>query len=339
MPGVSGHEVRDPDAAHACPTSDVCCRDGCQINQNTAQHYRPSFVHAPFATTSQPRKEQLKRRVRGRVREHTEVINDAQRSIKDIEEAITQVEGCQTRLVHMRYARFADLKVCEKRLQLRERRPPRENFRDAVEEALDRERGVLERSRQDLLSLEAEAQQFLTDLQDALHGIGMLRAFRRAVDQAMRAELSRDTGARRLQVESELAQMRMATGASVSLPEVDNKNTQPHQVIKLLSEEEAKSLKQRSIAVIRKARELPDRADVMLARIRQDRTGNRRKPPKLSSAPTELPASTGAQGTDGTGTGTARAKAAQLFRISVLPVLSLRLAVKTRELGEFDPWR
>ena len=52
---------------------------------------------------------------------------------------------------------------------------------------------------QDLLSLEAEAQQFLTDLQDALHGIGMLRAFRRAVDQAMRAELSRDTGARRLQ--------------------------------------------------------------------------------------------------------------------------------------------
>ena len=60
---------------------------------------------------------------------------------------------------------------------------------------------------------------------------------------------------------------------------------------------------------------------------------------KLSSAPTELPASTGAQGTDGTGTGTARAKAAQLFRISVLPVLSLRLAVKTRELGEFDPWR
>jgi len=197
-------------------------------------------------------KEQLKRRVRGRVREHTEVINDAQRSIKDIEEAITQVEGCQTRLVHMRYARFADLKVCEKRLQLRERRPPRENFRDAVEEALDRERGVLERSRQDLLSLEAEAQQFLTDL------------------QAMRAELSRDTGARRLQVESELAQMRMATGASVSLPEVDNKNTQPHQVIKLLSEEEAKSLKQRSIAVIRKARELPDRADVMLARIRQE---------------------------------------------------------------------
>ena len=27
---------------------------------------------------------------------------------------------------------------------------------------------------QDLLSLEAEAQQFLTDLQDTLHGIGML---------------------------------------------------------------------------------------------------------------------------------------------------------------------
>ena len=93
------------------------------------------------------RKEQLKRRVRGRVREHTEVlhavqfscrsstrtsfqvevINDAQRSIKDIEDAITQaccdncsshmsgdeglcesqVEGCQTRLVHMRYARPA----------------------------------------------------------------------------------------------------------------------------------------------------------------------------------------------------------------------------------------
>ena len=56
-----------------------------------------------------------------------EVINDAQRSIKDIEDAITQaccgkcsshvtgdewlcesqVEGCQTRLVHMRYARPA----------------------------------------------------------------------------------------------------------------------------------------------------------------------------------------------------------------------------------------
>mmetsp|Transcript_11014 Transcript_11014/g.26484 ORF Transcript_11014/g.26484 Transcript_11014/m.26484 type:complete len:432 (-) Transcript_11014:119-1414(-) len=197
-------------------------------------------------------KEQLKRKVRGRVREHTEVINEAQRSIKDIEDAITQVEGCQTRLVHMRYARFADLKVCEKRLELRKRRPGPENFRDAVEEALERERGVLERARQDLLALEAEAHQFLTDL------------------QAMRAELSRDTGARRLQVESELAHMRRATGASVSLPEVDKKNNQTHQVIKLLTEEEAKSLKQRSIDVIRKAKELPDKVDVTVGRVRQE---------------------------------------------------------------------
>ena len=61
-----------------------------------------------------------------------EVINEAQRSIKDIEEAITQaqpgsracdetrsilwlaqVEGCQTRLVHMRYARSESAEITE----------------------------------------------------------------------------------------------------------------------------------------------------------------------------------------------------------------------------------
>ncbi|CAJ1364679.1 unnamed protein product, partial [Effrenium voratum] len=176
-----------------------------------------------------------------------EVINEAQRSIRDIEEAITQVEGSVTRLVHMRYARFADLKVCEKRLQLRERRPARENFADSVDEALNRERAVLERARQDLLTLEAEAQRYLSDL------------------QAMRIELSRDTGARRLQVESELAHMRSATGPS--LPEV---NKPAHQVIKLLTEEEAKSLKERSVAVIARSNQLPGRAERLTLRIRQE---------------------------------------------------------------------
>ena len=144
-----------------------------------------------------------------------------------------------------------------------------------------------------------------------------------------------------VQVESELAQMRMATGASVSLPEavwklcnmrvtclsterwtrrttpspirsspgsgieiyalscqVHHSRTVARQAIKLLSEEEAKSLKQRSVSVIRKAcaaqlaaataamapffhfslasawsclrKELPDRVDVTIGRIRQD---------------------------------------------------------------------
>ena len=79
---------------------------------------------------------------------------------------------------------------------------------------------------------------------------------------------------------------------------------------------------------------MPDRADVMLARIRQDR----RRAFKLLFAALLLPLGIApvhtqswppAPGPKRRDTGEALSE----------PVLSSRLAVKTRELGEFDPWR
>ena len=88
-------------------------------------------------------------------------------------------------------------------------------------------------------------------------------------------------------------------------------------------------------------RELPDRADVMLARIRQDRRGAFKHIiagfgfatlllMSLGIAPVHPQSWPPARGPKRRGdTGEAPSK----------PVLSSRLAVKTRELGEFDPWR
>eukprot|EP00931_Biecheleriopsis_adriatica_P057086 TRINITY_DN33854_c0_g1_i1.p1 TRINITY_DN33854_c0_g1~~TRINITY_DN33854_c0_g1_i1.p1 ORF type:complete len:497 (+),score=139.82 TRINITY_DN33854_c0_g1_i1:31-1521(+) len=197
-------------------------------------------------------KERIKKQVRGRVKEHTQVISGAQRSIREIEEAMTQVMGCQGRLVQERYARFADQKVCERRLEIREKRPPTENFRDAVQEALEREKTLLNSARQELLVCEDRARAIISDLEE------------------MRTELSRDTGARRLQVETELANMKMQTShlPQVALPGKQSK--EKHEAPKLLSEVEAKVLYGRAEQVIHSAGELQQKTDKIISKSRQD---------------------------------------------------------------------
>eukprot|EP00933_Yihiella_yeosuensis_P079874 TRINITY_DN93292_c0_g1_i1.p1 TRINITY_DN93292_c0_g1~~TRINITY_DN93292_c0_g1_i1.p1 ORF type:complete len:563 (+),score=139.83 TRINITY_DN93292_c0_g1_i1:58-1746(+) len=147
-------------------------------------------------------KEGVKKRVQQKVKVHSEVINNSQKSIRQIEDAIVQVEGVQSRITHERYARFADMKVCERRLELRSKRPARENFRDAVQEALEREKYVLNQARQELLSFEAETKRAHGELQE------------------LRAALSHDTGARRLAVHQNLAQLQKSQSsvATASAP-------------------------------------------------------------------------------------------------------------------------
>merc|ERR1711920_875282 len=80
----------------------------------------------------------------------------------------------------------------EKRIELRGKRPPTEAFRDAVQRALEQELNVLTAAREELLMGEMSAKSLLQEL------------------QAMRAELSKDTGSRRLAVHHDLSTLRPA---------------------------------------------------------------------------------------------------------------------------------
>mmetsp|Transcript_122183 Transcript_122183/g.317510 ORF Transcript_122183/g.317510 Transcript_122183/m.317510 type:complete len:477 (-) Transcript_122183:69-1499(-) len=135
-------------------------------------------------------KERVRAKVQSKVKANNQVISGSQKQMKEIEEAMVQAEGVHSRLTHERYARFACLKVCERRLELRQGRPARELFHDATQDALERERQVLNNARKELLQAQGEARRTLDEL------------------KAIRSDLSRETGSRRLAMHHDLATMR-----------------------------------------------------------------------------------------------------------------------------------
>mmetsp|Transcript_64026 Transcript_64026/g.152697 ORF Transcript_64026/g.152697 Transcript_64026/m.152697 type:complete len:476 (-) Transcript_64026:75-1502(-) len=141
-------------------------------------------------------KERLKMKAKNRIKAHHEAIDGSTRCIRDIEDAMTRLEDVASKLTHERYARFADLQVCLRRLECREKRPDPEQFRDYLQASLESEKQMLNAIRKELLERESE----LKSRVEALY--------------ELRRELSYDTGVRRLQVEHENKNIK----ASVSLP-------------------------------------------------------------------------------------------------------------------------
>lgn len=135
-------------------------------------------------------KEEAKSRVYKTMAAHEVVINTSFKCIQRIEDGILQAEDAMTKLTHERYKGFANLQVCERRQELREKRPKAENFKDMLTEALANERSVLEASRKELFALHEEGKKIVDDL-------GTMRAF-----------LSRDTGERRLLMAHELTSLK-----------------------------------------------------------------------------------------------------------------------------------
>lgn len=127
-------------------------------------------------------KQIIKDRVHNKVKAHSDIIATSYKCMTDIETATQRVEDMISRLTHQRYAGFASLQVAEKRMKLREKRPPAERFRDRLAEALVSEQSKLLSARQELVGLTEEGKKLILDL------------------ESKRCHLSKDTGERRLEI-------------------------------------------------------------------------------------------------------------------------------------------
>jgi len=152
-------------------------------------------------------KEAKKAKVMNQAAVHEKVIDTSFKCMQEIEDAILQTEDSMTKLTHERYKGFAFLQVCERRQEIRDKRPVQENFKDALTDALAAERDVLEKARKELLGLEGEGKNIVQDLRDT------------------RAFLSRDTGERRLQMMEDLKTL--APDLTIPVPKSTKKAGSP----------------------------------------------------------------------------------------------------------------
>jgi len=98
-------------------------------------------------------KERLKAKVKGQAKMHEGIINTSFQCMQDLDDALRWTEDSVTKLTHERYAGFAALQVCEKRMKMREKRPVNENFKDSLQEALENEQKILLTARQDIFNV------------------------------------------------------------------------------------------------------------------------------------------------------------------------------------------
>jgi len=133
-----------------------------QVNQNTAAE---EGARRAMQEHAEKLKKKQRVKVNKRVKVHQEAIRTTYTCMKEIEHAMVQVEGALGRLTAERYARFAQSKVTEHRMELREKRPQQELYRDGVQRLLEKELEALNVSRKELLNEEAESKRLLEELQ------------------------------------------------------------------------------------------------------------------------------------------------------------------------------
>lgn len=131
-------------------------------------------------------KEEKKSKVLAQAGQHEKVINTSFQCMQDIEDAILQTEESISKLTKERYRGYAFLQVCERRQELRQKRPQQENFKDNLADALSAERALLEKYRNDLVGLGEQGKQIVEEL------------------NGKRSYLSRDIGERRLKMAADL---------------------------------------------------------------------------------------------------------------------------------------
>merc|ERR1712178_48650 len=176
-----------------------------QVNQNSAAE---QAARKAMQEHAQREKEKQRKKVHARVKIHQEFIQKTYKCMKEIEHSIVQVEGALGRLTAERYARFAGAKVREHRLELREKRPGPELFRDGIQRLLEKELEALNAARKELLQEEAEAKRLLEDLQRDWN------------------DLAKDIGNRRLAMRHDLGTI--AAGEECELynsPDISNKRS------------------------------------------------------------------------------------------------------------------
>lgn len=104
-------------------------------------------------------------RLRARAADNLESAKLAESQIRQVDEAVRQSAQSLSKLQHSRYAQHGALKVCERRLELRENCPGIDPSSDYTHQALHYEWQTLSFARHDLLALEWEVKLALESLQ------------------------------------------------------------------------------------------------------------------------------------------------------------------------------
>lgn len=129
--------------------------------------------------------------IRHRAKNLLEVARTGEDHSSRIEGIVMRLEEAFNRVQQQRLLLIPQHKVCQKRMEIRERRPyaEKERERDRASEALEAEMQVIQASKTSFLAWEQEAQQLLADLVE------------------LQGDLSRDATARRLQAEADKASL------------------------------------------------------------------------------------------------------------------------------------
>jgi len=107
--------------------------------------------------------------------------------VESVEDTMRQLGECLFQLQRALRSKWAPLSVCERRLQLRDTRPPQELVRDLCQEAMERERQALIEARQELqdhvdsskemlIRLDRVRSELLEDMQHKRHALRVDRA-------------------------------------------------------------------------------------------------------------------------------------------------------------------
>lgn len=152
-------------------------------------------------------KQKQHKKVHTQVKVHQEFIGKAYKCMKEIEHCQSQVNGAIVKLTAERYARFAETKVCEHRLQLRTKRPGPELYRDDAQRLLEKQLSVLNSRREELLKQEDMGKLYLQHLQEAYDGLG------------------KDIGNRRLAMRHDISTIAEGEGALYKSEDIDDKRS------------------------------------------------------------------------------------------------------------------
>lgn len=184
-------------------------------------------------------REKQRLKVHARCRVHEGIIKASMKCMKEIEFAVTQVEGAQGRMTAERYTRYAESKVCEHRLDLRSKRPGPELFRDSVQQLLEKELQSLNSAREELLKQESECRRLLIELKTVFD------------------EMAKDIGNRRLAMKKDISTINAGTDVELQHPQC-------------ISDAGSRNMAQRGYECIEVSLKLKDLSEEIVKRIKTE---------------------------------------------------------------------
>eukprot|EP00931_Biecheleriopsis_adriatica_P015547 TRINITY_DN11817_c0_g1_i1.p1 TRINITY_DN11817_c0_g1~~TRINITY_DN11817_c0_g1_i1.p1 ORF type:complete len:469 (+),score=113.31 TRINITY_DN11817_c0_g1_i1:69-1475(+) len=137
----------------------------------------------------QGEREEKTSRLRAKIESCLRVVKASEQCNLHVQETLRQLRRCLRQLQLTRYAQFAELQVCEHRLQLRLTGPPEELVGDKAQKALRDQEQLIKHSREELLKLEAELKKAIRMIDEVRVALGSNAASQRHLAEHCRASI------------------------------------------------------------------------------------------------------------------------------------------------------